>query len=250
MSKQETETLQLAYDAGASDEYQRLATPDGAVEFTKVCAAIEKYTSPGAVIYDIGCGPGRYTEHLINKGFYVGCADLSKKSLAMFDERLQAANSDKILFSKACCASKLDWIASESADTVLLLGPMYHITDVHKRKTVIAHCHRVLKKGGVLIAMFLSPYGALTPQLIKESNVLEIAGKEKYMVTTTCFKGYMVPQYRCWPKDAAEEFHPSFIETDTIHIDEIQVPVQHNSGKLNKPERCSHQFFVVFKKNF
>jgi SAM-dependent methyltransferase len=248
MSNPEIKILKLAYDAGAKDEFQRLTTPDGIIEFSKVCSAIEKYTKSGAVIYDIGCGPGRYTEYLIKKGFYVGCVDLSEKSLAMFDERLQGTNNDKILFSKACCASELDWIDSESADTILLLGPMYHITNEIKRKSVISHCHRILKKGGYVISMFLSPYPTLSPQLLGESNLLEITEKENCMVTTTNFKGFIVPQYRCWPQNAITEFQHLFTETDIIHVDEIQVPILHKRSQLIINENYSHQYFVVYKK--
>lgn len=250
MNNQETEILKLAYDAGARDEYQRLTTPDGMVEFSKVCSAIEKYTNAGAIIYDIGCGPGRYTEHLINKGYLVGCVDLSEKSLAMFDERLQGINNDKILFSKACCASELDWIDSESADTILLLGPMYHITNEIKRKSVVSHCHRILKKGGYLISMFLSPFPVLNNQLIGESNLLDITEKENCILTSTSFKGFIVPQYRCWPQNAITEFQHFFTETDIIHVDEVQPPNLYNRSELNINENCSQQYFVVLKKNY
>ncbi|MEZ5196369.1 MAG: class I SAM-dependent methyltransferase [Bacteroidales bacterium] len=204
--------------------------------------------SRGAVIYDIGCGPGRYTEYLINKGYFVGCVDLSEKSLAMFDERLQGANNHKVLFSRACCASELDWIDSDSADTILLLGPMYHITDEAKRKAVISHCHRILKKGGYVISMFLSPYPALIMQNNRESNLMEITEKENCMLTTTHFKGFMVPQYRCWPQHAITEFQHFFTETDIIHVDEVQHPKLHPVSKLNINEHYSHQYFVVYQK--
>ncbi len=248
MSNPETEILKLAYDAGAIDEYQRLTTPDGIIEFSKVCSAIEKYTNPGAVIYDIGCGPGRYTEYLINKEYFVGCVDLSEKSVAMFDERLQGADHSKILFSRACCASELDWIDPESADTILLLGPMYHITNETKRQSVISHCHRILKKGGVVISMFLSPYPVLAPHLSDESNLSEITVKENCVVTTTNFKGFVVPQYRCWPQNAITEFQHVFTVTDIIHVDEIQPPLLPNRSQSNIKDKCSHQYFVVYKK--
>lgn len=248
MSYQETEVLKLAYDAGAKDEYQRLTTPDGKVEFKKVCSAIEKYTKQGAVIYDIGCGPGRYTEYLIDKGYFVGCVDLSEKSLAMFHERRQGTNNDNILFSNVCCASELDWIDSESADTILLLGPMYHITNELKRKSVIYHCNRILKKGGYVISMFMSPYPALTPQLLSESNLLEIMERENSMITTASFKGFIVPQYRCWPQNATVEFQQLFTETEIINVDGDLPPVLPDGSKFNINDNYSHQYFVVFKK--
>lgn len=248
MYDQETEILKLAYDAGAKDEYERLTTLDGIHEFSKVCSVIEKYARPEAVIYDIGCGPGRYTEYLINKGYFVGCIDLSEKSLSMFNARLKGLKNERLLFSKACCASELDWIASDSADAILLLGPMYHITTETKRKAVISHCHRILKNGGHVISMFLSPYPALLPHNNNESDFLAIHTKKNCTLTTTSFKGFAVPQYRCWPKNAITEFQYFFTESDIVHIDEVKPPMLPNEGQTTIDEHYSHQYFVVYQK--
>lgn len=248
MKDQQTEVLKLAYDAGANDEYERLTTPNGKIEFSKVCSAIEKYTKHGDSIYDIGCGPGRYTEYLISKGYFVGGVDLSQKSLAMFDERLHGSKSEKLLFSKACCASELNWIDPDSADTILLLGPMYHITDEKKRKSVISHCHRILKNGGYLISMFLSPYPVFFPQNKEKTTLVDISEKDNCIITTTRFKGFIVPQYRCWPKNARSEFRPRFTEIEIVHIDEIKDADLDTSSSLHVNDQYSHQYFIVFRK--
>ena len=176
----------------------------------------------------------------------MGCVDLSEKSLEMFDERLQGANNDKVLFSKACCASELEWVDSDSADTILRMGPMYHIIDNVKRKSVVSHCHRIIKNGGYLISMFLSPYPALMQQNIDESILWDISAKNNCLITTTSFKGFRVPQYRCWPKNAISEFQHFFSEKDFIHVDEIEHPIHSDITEIK--DNCSHQYFVVFKK--
>lgn len=242
--------LRKAYNSGATDEYNRLATCDGKIEFSKVCAAIEKYSNRASVIYDIGCGPGRYTEHLLKQGHFVGCIDISEKSLELFENRTSDIFNNKILFKKVCCASELDWIDQESADIILLLGPMYHLTNIRKRKSVIEQCHRILRKNGHIISMFLSPFPILHPKIATGSIVLETIDNSNHIVTKTNFKGFTVPQYRCWPDEAIIEFDDLFTELETIHIDEVKIENKLNDNFKIKSRNnvFSHQYFVVYQK--
>ncbi|NTW50271.1 MAG: class I SAM-dependent methyltransferase, partial [Chlorobiales bacterium] len=83
-----------------------------------------------------------------------------------------------------------------SADAVLLMGPLYHFINEHHRAQAIRHCQRILKPGGALFAVFLSPYPVF--QFGTESERERLPNG----VTYTTFQGYEVPQYRCWPSDA------------------------------------------------
>ncbi len=254
MNNTETEILRKAYNAGADDEYNRLTGYFGKIEFSKVCNAIYHYSKCGSVIYDIGCGPGRYAEHLISKGYYVGGVDISDKSMKIFHEKTTAVNSNKVLFEKTGCASELEWIESETADTILLLGPMYHITNMLKRKSVINHCHRILKNSGHVISMFMSPFPVLNRDIAIKNNVLETHIMENYTLSTTNFNGFIVPQYRCWSQDAIKEFKSLFSQVETIHVDEPETDSTFINKVLNgntnqiKLSELSHQYFVVFKK--
>ena len=249
----ETEIIRIAYNAGVADEYQRLTCPDGKIEFSKVCSAIEKYTKTGSVIYDIGCGPGIYTEYLVRKGFYVGCVDLSEKSIAMCNERFPGMYSNHVLFKEVCCASELNWAETESADTILLLGPMYHITNESKRKLIIEQCHRLLKKDGFIICMFMSIFPAIEYENAAKNNILKIEEFQNHIVTTVNFKGFNVPQYRCWPNSAINEFYPMFSHKEIIHIDNVfpeKKKLEFLTPELSalKDFEFSHQYFIVFKK--
>ena len=50
----------------------------------------------------------------------------------------------------------------DSADVVLLMGPLYHLQDRSDRKKVLGEAHRVLKKGGLLIAAGISKFSTAT----------------------------------------------------------------------------------------
>ncbi|WP_256873561.1 class I SAM-dependent methyltransferase [Paenibacillus kribbensis] len=49
----------------------------------------------------------------------------------------------------------------ESADIVLLMGPLYHLTEQHERIKALQEAARVLKKGGTLITSAISRFGSL-----------------------------------------------------------------------------------------
>jgi SAM-dependent methyltransferase len=49
----------------------------------------------------------------------------------------------------------------KSADVVLLLGPLYHLTERRERVTVLREAGRVLRPGGVLFAAAISRYASV-----------------------------------------------------------------------------------------
>ena len=51
----------------------------------------------------------------------------------------------------------------ESADAVLLLGPLYHLPARDDRMKALAEAHRVLRPGGFLAAAAISRYTFLLP---------------------------------------------------------------------------------------
>jgi SAM-dependent methyltransferase len=213
----ESEILAAAYDADIAAEFNRLiSTPARQLEFSTVCHTLESYAGQGSVVLDIGCGPGRYAEYLLSKGYYVGCIDLSARSLKAFSERIQGRHDYHLLFNRVSCATQLHWVDHRMADAILLLGPLYHLTRNACRNQTLEHCQRILKPGGILLAMYLDA-GADHPQL----------------VTSTTYNGFVVPQYRCQPQNAADEASPWFSLLDTLPLNDD-----------------THQFLQVFQSRF
>jgi SAM-dependent methyltransferase len=193
-----TRTLIKAYNAGVAEEYQRLESPSGRAEFQQVCHLVSQQLYPYSTIVDIGSGPGRYAEHFLHQGHFVGCVDIASHSLEVFDQRLRTSLKPNLLFNQQSCASQLDWIPDQIADTILLLGPMYHLTSVLNRAIVYRHCSRILKSNGNLYVMYLNP-----------GNDLKTSNNDQH-ITRTLFQGLMVKQYRVKPEAAQNEAKPFF----------------------------------------
>ena len=63
-------------------------------------------------------------------------------------------------------ARSLD-LADGSADAVLLMGPLYHLTGRNDRLSALREAHRVLKPGGMLIAKAINRFASLMDGLIE-----------------------------------------------------------------------------------
>ncbi|MBK8881192.1 MAG: class I SAM-dependent methyltransferase [Bacteroidales bacterium] len=151
--------IAAAYDAGVEEEYCRLAgTPSGEAEYRLITELLAEYVPDGSVVIDIGAGPGRYAEHLLQRDCKVGLVDLSAKSLKAFSDRIEKSFCRRnIIFNKVSCATQLNWIDDNTADAILLMGPMYHLVNEEHRNIALGNCRRILKPGGFLFTIFLTP---------------------------------------------------------------------------------------------
>ena len=218
---QEQDVVSAAYDAGVDDELRRLTEiPYGEAEYRLTVELLDRFIQPGSLVADIGCGPGRYAEHLLSRECRVGAVDLSKRSLDVFLQRVPPSFSDSILFSEKGCATNLPFIEDESFDAVLLMGPLYHLSQEKDRQKAVNECLRIIKPGGYIFATFVSPYPKLNPlfelrpeDMVDSSYLLQFLTP---VTTTTLFKGYKLPELRYWPR-AAQIFMQSN-GFSTVHI--------------------------------
>ena len=142
-------------------EYNRLRTGIGLIEFERTKEIIlENLPKPPAVIYDIGGAYGEYSWWLASLGYEVHLFDLSETNIKMSKELAKEYPDCSLAASEVCDARKVPR-TDNSADAVLLMGPLYHITDYEERIRAIKESFRLLKKGGVLFSAALTPYSVL-----------------------------------------------------------------------------------------
>lgn len=136
-------------------ERDRLSAGVGLVEFVRTVEVIERtLPQPPAVVADIGGGPGRYTDWLVDAGHRVIHRDLVAHHVDQVRERhgsaVDAAVGD---------ARSLD-LPDDSADVVLLLGPLYHLPDPGDRAQALREAGRVVRPGGVVHVAAISRWAA------------------------------------------------------------------------------------------
>lgn len=133
------------------DEEGRLLSKHGSVEYLTTMRYIEKYLRPGMRILEIGAATGRYAHTLARQGYMVDAVELVQHNIDVFNALTQPEETITI---RQGDARDLSFIADETYDMTLLLGPMYHLFTTEDQKKALSEALRVTKKGGILMAAY------------------------------------------------------------------------------------------------
>ena len=141
-------------------ERDRLARGDGALEFARTQVLLERYLpGPGSVVIDVGGGPGRYSLWLAGRGYQVHLVD----PVPLHIEQARAASaglSGGALESIEIGDARELRFPDETADAVLLLGPLYHLLEPEDRVRALAEARRVCRSGGIVVAAAISRFAS------------------------------------------------------------------------------------------
>ncbi len=133
------------------DEEGRLLSKHGQVEYLTTMRYIQKYLQPGMRILEIGAATGRYSHALAQMGFEVDAVELIQHNIDIFKEKTQPGEQITIRQGNA---KDLHFLADNSYDITLLLGPMYHLFTVQEQKQALSEALRVTKRDGLLFVAY------------------------------------------------------------------------------------------------
>lgn len=141
-------------------ESERLSSGVGELERLRTEAILAAHLPPPpAVIYDVGGAAGVYAFPLAERGYNVHLVDPVELHLKQAQARASA--SGVALASVTLGDALLLGAASQSADAVLLFGPVYHLIDKAERHEALREAFRILKPGGVIFAAAVSRFASL-----------------------------------------------------------------------------------------
>ena len=133
-----------------------------------------------AVVLDIGGAAGAYAFWLAERGYEVRLVDAVPRLIEVARARNEHA-THKVASCNVGDARALAE-ADNSADMVLLLGPLYHLVESQDRQEAIAEAARVLRDGGVLIAAGISRSASaldgLSRELLHDQNFTRIVERD------------------------------------------------------------------------
>jgi ubiquinone/menaquinone biosynthesis C-methylase UbiE len=160
-------------DPAVADFYQRTAEEarleQGAfqLEQARTRELIQRFAPPPpAIVLDVGGAAGAYALWLAGTGYTVHLVDAAPRLVAEA-ERRSAAAPLPLASASVGDARALD-AADEAADVVLMLGPLYHLTDAGDRAGALREAARVLKPGGWLFAAAISRYASALDGLARD----------------------------------------------------------------------------------
>lgn len=159
--------IQHYYDRGL--EIQRLAGAAGELELIRTKEIISRYLpAPPALVLDVGGGPGKYAHWLARKGYEIHLIDL----IPLHAKQARQASQNQPGFSISSVsigdARKLAQ-ASHQADAILMLGPLYHLTNRDDRIAALREAYRVLKLNGLIFAVGISRFASILDGLASGS---------------------------------------------------------------------------------
>lgn len=149
------------YEAG--QEASRLETPFSRWEKLRTLDILCRFLPcPPASILDVGGAAGAYAFPLAQMGYVVDLFDPVPLHIAQAREaaRQRAAMGAHIPRQIQLAEARAIPCENEAADAVLFFGPLYHLTEREDRLKAIREAHRVLRNGGVLLAVAISRFAS------------------------------------------------------------------------------------------
>ncbi len=152
------DSVRTYYDRRVDAEWARLDA--SWLEHGTTRHFIDKFVGPESTILDVGGGPGRYALDLAAAGHDVALVDLSPNNIA-FALKIAGRRAIRLCGARVADARDLSVFPDASFDTVLNLGPLYHLLEEDDRAAAVRESLRVLKPGGHVFFAYLSCYAPI-----------------------------------------------------------------------------------------
>lgn len=162
-------------------EKNRLKADLGLIEFERTKEIIlENITTKPSTIYDIGGGYGEYSWWLASLGHNVHLYDISTRNIEMAQEMANEFPGCALKTMEVADARNINQ-QDNSADVIILFGPLYHIVDYFERQAVLSECYRLLKKDGVLFTAALTRYATTLWAITTYGVKNELLGEPEFI---------------------------------------------------------------------
>jgi ubiquinone/menaquinone biosynthesis C-methylase UbiE len=145
------------YDRNVDNEHGRLERHP--VERDVTWRFLDRYLPTNGKILEVGAATGVYTIPLAKKGFSVTAVDFSSNLIEKCKDRTRELGLKNRVTCLVADARDLSQVTDRDYDTVLLLGPLYHLVEEEDRKTALKEVYQRMKPGGVIFSAFISRYG-------------------------------------------------------------------------------------------
>jgi ubiquinone/menaquinone biosynthesis C-methylase UbiE len=213
-----SDTAPPRFDPHIKDYYQhnaeesRLQFGPGPLEEARTRELLERHLPKApAEVVDVGGGAGVYAFWLAERGYQVQLVDASPRLI----EEARRRNSTAPRRLIACAVGDARNIPAddESVSAVLMLGPLYHLTEAEDRVTALREGSRVLQRGGVLFAAAISRWGSALDGLARElfldkrfAGIVERDIREGQHRNETERPDFFTTAYFHRPDELADEF--------------------------------------------
>jgi ubiquinone/menaquinone biosynthesis C-methylase UbiE len=142
-------------------ESERLKHDLGLIEWERCRELYLRYLPPApAAVVDIGGANGEYSLWLAELGYQAHLVDLVPRHIEQARAVAALPGAPQLASMTVGDARALDF-PDACADAVVMHGPLYHLTERAERIQVLTEAWRILKPGGVLLAVGITRYAGL-----------------------------------------------------------------------------------------
>ena len=137
-----------------ASEETRLEKGMGIFEFDRIKTLISKHIyKDRSTIIDVGGGTGKYTAWLASLGHQAHLVEPVSKHIILAKKR--ASRSKKTFSIHHGEAQNLPF-KNNTADLVILHGPLYHLQEEKERQRAIQEAQRICKSGGIILGVAIN----------------------------------------------------------------------------------------------
>ncbi len=218
----------LSYYEQGKEDGRLSNTPEGKLEFARTKDLLLRFLpKPPAVVYDVGGGPGMYATWLAALGYEVHLLDPVPLHLQQAMEASEKQPDHPISEFLLQDAREI-MLGGETADAVLLMGPLYHLPNPNDRRWALSESLRVLKSRGVLLAVGISRFASvldgLKRKLVDDPEYVEIMTNDlatgEHLNTSTTGQDYFTTSYLHPPTEFRRELaNAGFQNTELYAIE-------------------------------
>lgn len=153
--------IRAYYDRG--DERDRLTAQGETLELVRTRELLSRFLPPApAGVLDVGGGAGVYAAWLARLGYRVHLIDPMPLHV---EQAMAAAAQPGQSFVVSLGDARQLPAEADSVDAVLLMGPLYHLTEPAGRLSALCEAYRALRPGGVVAAVGISRAASLLDAL-------------------------------------------------------------------------------------
>ncbi len=228
---------------GRFEEADRLTRDFGALELIRTQEILQRVIpSPPGCIVDVGGGPGVYATWLAGLGYDVHLVDPVPRHIDQATGRATAAGVS--LASATCGAAARIELDDDSADAVLLMGPLYHLPEPEERLAALTEARRLLRPGGVVavsaVTRFASVLDALDAGFIDDPRFMDIVAgdlNDGRHINPTENPNYFTTAYFHLPTELAAELEAAgFHAVDVVAVEGIGWIARDFADRFSDPD--------------
>lgn len=174
------------------------------LEFERTKVILTQRLPPSGRVLDVGGGPGMYAAWLAGRGHEVSLVD----PIPLHVQQARQTSLDGPSFEVRLGDARRLAFADESADAVVMMGPLFHLVGRDDRISALREAFRVLRPGGVLAASAMGRM-FLLGHAVAADTIRSRAERER--VLSVAFTGFRLdppvpfPAYAHRPRQLAEE---------------------------------------------